>query len=113
MATLSLSELSKKRMNKPSRFITLLNKIKAGGSFPLSNKENAYDVSSVTLEPSPEFINILEKVIERHNSGYTIVPRDFGKFAKANVLYFPLATPILKGGKEITSIPSSLSLIHI
>lgn len=107
MATLSLSELSKKRMNKPSRFITLLNKIKAGGSFPLSNKENAYDVSSVTLEPSPEFINILEKVIERHNSGYTIVPRDFGKFAKANVLYFPLATPILKGGKEITSIPSS------
>ena len=108
MATLTLSELSKKRPNKPSRFLILLDKVKAGGVFPLNNKTNQYDdVSSVILEPSPEFINVLEDVIKRHNSGYVISAKDFKQFAKGNALYFPLATPIFKGGKEITTIPSS------
>ena len=108
MATLTLSELSKKRPNKPSRFLTLLDKVKAGGAFPLSDKENQYNgVSSVILDPSPEFIRVLEDVIKRHNSGYSISTKDFKQFAKRNVLYFPLKTPIVKAGKEINLIPSS------
>jgi hypothetical protein len=111
MATLSLAELSRRRPNKPSRFVILLNKIKAGDSFPIDNRENIYTDSNVVIKQSPEFIRVLENVIERHNSGYTITPKDFGKeFSNRNSVVFPLETPIVKNDKEIKFISSSALL---
>ena len=111
MANLIFSELSRIRINKQSRFLTLLNKVKALNTFPLTDEaKKEFGIDNVVLEPTPEFVSVLEDIINKQQEGIKIEPKDFKQFSKGNSLNFPLQNPIIKDDKEIKTISSSALL---
>jgi hypothetical protein len=111
MANLIFSELSRIRINKQSRFLTLLNKVKALDTFPLTDEaKKEFGIDNVVLEPTPEFVSVLEDIINKQQEGIKIEPKDFKQFSKGNSLNFPLQNPIIKDDKEIKTISSSALL---
>ena len=81
MANLIFSELSRIRINKQSRFLTLLNKVKALDTFPLTDEaKKEFGIDNVVLEPTPEFVSVLEDIINKQQEGIKIEPKDFKQF---------------------------------